>query len=53
MRLMVEDRPGVLADVTKILSEVGASVASILQHEDDGANIVPIILTTHERAPKA
>ncbi len=48
MRLLVEDRPGVLADVTKILSEVGASVASILQHEDDEANIVPIILTTHE-----
>ena len=48
MRLMVEDRPGVLADVTKILSEVNASVASILQHDDDGGNIVPIILTTHE-----
>lgn len=47
MRLMVEDRPGVLADVTSILSEVGASVASIVQHEDDGAAIVPIILTTH------
>ena len=53
MRLMVEDRPGVLADVTKILSEVGASVASILQHEDDGANIVPIILTTHEMSAKS
>jgi homoserine dehydrogenase len=48
MRLMVEDRPGVLADVTKILSEVGASVASILQHEDVAGDIVPIILTTHE-----
>ena len=53
MRLMVEDRPGVLADVTKILSEVGASVASILQHEDDGASVVPIILTTHEMSAQS
>ena len=48
MRLMVKERPGVLAEVTKILSEVGASVASIVQHDDDGADIVPIILTTHD-----
>jgi homoserine dehydrogenase len=53
MRLMAEDRPGVLADVTKILSEVGASVASILQHEDGADEIVPIILTTHEMKVQA
>jgi homoserine dehydrogenase len=53
MRLMVVDRPGVLADVTKTLSEAGASIASILQHEDGAGEIVPIVLTTHEMKIRA
>jgi len=48
VRLEVLDQPGVLADVTRILSESGISIESILQKEPaPGASNVPVIIITH------
>ncbi|MEF3194199.1 MAG: homoserine dehydrogenase [Halothiobacillaceae bacterium] len=47
LRLMAEDRPGVLADVTRILADQGISIEAILQKEpaEDTAPVPIIILT--------
>ncbi|HJQ60622.1 MAG TPA: homoserine dehydrogenase [Vineibacter sp.] len=50
LRLMVLDRPGVIADVTASLRDENVSLESMLQHgrargPDD---TVPVVLTTHE-----
>ena len=50
LRLMVLDRPGVLADVTRILANHHISISSVIQHEAmDGpdGDIVPLIIMTH------
>lgn len=33
LRLLVDDRPGVLAEVARVLAEHGISIASVIQHE--------------------
>ena len=49
LRLVVEDRPGVLAAITAILAENGISIESMLQCDcSEGGNRVNIILLTHE-----
>ena len=48
LRMRADDRPGVLADVTRILGDLGISIEAILQkepHEDE--SVVPIIILTH------
>ena len=48
LRLRALDRPGVLADVTRILADRRISIEAILQKESPpGAGDVPIILLTH------
>lgn len=50
LRLMVQDRPGVLAEVTRILATHHISISSVIQHEAmDGpdGDIVPLIIMTH------
>jgi homoserine dehydrogenase len=48
LRLRALDRPGVLADVTRILGDLGISIEAIIQKEPaEGAGDVPIILLTH------
>ncbi len=50
LRLMVQDRPGVLADVTRALANHKISISSVIQHEAlDGpeGDIVPLIIMTH------
>jgi homoserine dehydrogenase len=50
LRLMVEDRPGVLAEVARILAQHHISISSVIQHEAmDGpdGDIVPLIIMTH------
>ncbi|WJW74412.1 homoserine dehydrogenase [Thiohalobacter sp. IOR34] len=48
LRLCAVDRPGVLAEVTRILGDLGISIEAILQKEPVGeAAHVPIILLTH------
>jgi homoserine dehydrogenase len=46
LRLQARDRPGVLADVTRILADRRISIEAILQKES-GTEDVPIILLTH------
>lgn len=49
LRIRVTNKPGVLADITKIFGSKSISIESILQKEDlvDDEN-VPIVLVTHE-----
>jgi len=48
LRLHAQDRPGVLADVTRILGDLAISIEAILQKEGaEGENVVPIIILTH------
>ncbi|OGI44782.1 MAG: homoserine dehydrogenase [Candidatus Muproteobacteria bacterium RIFCSPHIGHO2_01_FULL_65_16] len=48
LRLHALDRPGVLADITRILGDLGISIEAILQKEPaEGENVVPIIILTH------
>jgi homoserine dehydrogenase len=47
LRMQAIDRPGVLAEVTKILGDSGISIEAILQKEpEEGATHVPIIFLT-------
>ena len=48
LRLMVVDRPGVIADVTAALRDAGVSLESMLQHGRSPGETVPIVLVTHE-----
>ncbi len=49
LRCEAEDRPGVLADITRILADLGISIEAILQKPPEpGAHTVPVILLTHE-----
>jgi homoserine dehydrogenase len=48
LRLMVVDRPGVIADVAGALRDSGVSLESMLQHGRAPGEAVPIVLVTHE-----
>jgi len=52
LRMMVEDRPGVMADITRILANHQISISSVIQHEalehaDEETEVVPLIIMTH------
>jgi len=48
LRLTAVDRPGVLADITRILGDMSISIEAILQKEpNEGEQVVPIIMLTH------
>ena len=48
LRLRVEDKPGVLADVTRILADQGISIDALLQREpEEGEGETDIIILTH------
>ena len=47
LRLMVFDRPGVIADVTAVLRDHGISLGSMLQHGRNPGDVVPVVLVTH------
>lgn len=46
LRLMAAEKPGVLADVTRILSEAGISIEAILQKPVGDRDQVPVIILT-------
>ncbi|WP_043363533.1 homoserine dehydrogenase [Belnapia sp. F-4-1] len=48
LRLMVLDRPGVIADVTGILRDGAISLESMLQRGRAPGEAVPVVLTTHD-----
>lgn len=51
LRMLAVDKPGVLADVTRILGELGISIEAIRQQEpSDGRDSVPIVILTHRVA---
>lgn len=48
IRLMVRDRPGVIADITATLRDEQVSLESMLQRGRAPGEVVPIVLVTHE-----
>ena len=48
LRLMATDAPGVLADVTDALGRHNISLSAVLQHESNGGQTVPVVITTHQ-----
>jgi len=51
LRMQASDRPGVLADVTRILGDLDISIEAIIQKEPaEGEQEVPIIMLTHRVA---
>ena len=53
IRLMVVDRPGVIADVTAALRDHGISLESMLQRGRSPGEAVPVVLVTHETKESA
>ncbi|MGH7067963.1 MAG: homoserine dehydrogenase [Acetobacteraceae bacterium] len=53
LRLMVVDRPGVIADVTAVLRDLGVSLESMLQRGRAPGETVPVVMVTHETAEAA
>jgi homoserine dehydrogenase len=50
LRLLVEDRPGVLAEIAQQLAQHQISISSLIQHEaldDHEGDTVPLVLMTH------
>ncbi len=50
LRLLVEDQPGVLAEVAHNLAEQGISISSVIQHEapeESGEQRVHLVIMTH------
>ena len=47
MRLMLVDRPGVIADVTSVLRDEKVSMESMLQRQRAPGAAVPVVITPH------
>jgi homoserine dehydrogenase len=50
LRLLVADRPGMLAQITRVLAEHQISISSVIQHEaleDHEGDIVPLVIMAH------
>jgi homoserine dehydrogenase len=49
LRFNVDDRPGVMSEITGILGRLGISIASVIQHEteEDTDGVVPLVIMTH------
>ena len=52
LRLTVADKPGVLADITRILADEEISISSLVQHEaaEESGGPVPLVIVTHYAA---
>lgn len=48
VRLMVIDRPGVIADVAAALRDEKVSMEAMIQRGRDPDEVVPVVITTHE-----
>ena len=53
IRLMVVDRPGVMADVTAALRDEQVSVEALIQRGRNPGDVVPVVLTTHDTEEQA
>jgi len=47
LRVQVEDRPGVLAQIAAVLGKLEIGILSLIQPEDHDEEIAPIVLTLH------
>jgi homoserine dehydrogenase len=50
LRSLVSDRPGVLAEIARVLAEHGISISSVMQHEaleEHEGDTVPLVVMTH------
>src|SRR5262245_8678242 len=50
LRVLVQDQPGMLADVARVLADEQISIASVIQHEaqeDHQGDVVPLVIMTH------
>ncbi len=50
LRLMIQDKPGALAEIARILATRHISIASVMQHEaldDQEGSMVPLVIMTH------
>jgi homoserine dehydrogenase len=50
LRVMVQDKSGMLADVARVLADQGISIASVIQHEameESQGDVVPLVIMTH------
>jgi homoserine dehydrogenase len=53
LRLRVQDKPGVLADITRILADLGISIDAMVQKEpNEGEEQTDIIMLTHRTVEK-
>lgn len=48
LRLMVLDKPGVIADISAILRDHQISIEGLIQRGRDPGQAVPVVLTTHD-----
>ena len=53
LRLMVLDRPGVIADVTAALRDEGVSMGSMLQRGRAPGEAVPVVIVTHDTSERS
>jgi len=54
LRMQVEDRPGVLADISRILADASISINAMVQREPaEGQKQVDIIMLTHQTREKS
>ncbi len=47
LNMNIEDKAGVLAEITQILSKHGISIESLIQREREGSDAVPLVVMTH------
>ena len=53
IRLMLVDKPGVIADIAACLRDQDVSVESMIQRSRNPDGVVPVVLTTHEANEKS
>lgn len=53
LRFEVRDRPGVVADISRILGDERVSIASMLQRGQRADGLVPLIMTLHKSKEKS
>ena len=47
LRIAAKDRPGVIAQISRVLGDHNISISAIVQHETDEGAFVPLVITTH------
>lgn len=53
IRIMCKDRPGVVAQWSRVLADHDVSISGAIQHEDTGPdNTVPVVIATHPARQK-